>query len=304
MSLTIPGSGSHYDFSQMAGSAALRITAFPGAPITINLQYANGQLSTQAEVAVDVHAIVPQLAGSMNVGYQSGQENPLTIHAAGLTAADPRIAQYVSIPTVDYANGALSGEIDFATGPVSIGPVTGSITNGNLHFSKAGGPVQITGSVDVQMGAPGAGASATGHISYDEAGQLKVEGTIQVDLAGLTNNTMSGMLTASNEGGTTSLSCANANFQSGPLAGVFPNGISVSKTGDALAATATLDVGTSTAPLAVGRDAVGLAHAHDVKASANDPMHFAPPARRTSPSATCSTPASRSPTRKAASAPR
>ena len=87
------------------------------------MQYANGQLSTQAEVNVDVHAIVPQLAGNVRVGYLSGQPNPLTLHATGLTAADPRLAKYVSVPNVDYADGNLSGDINFASGPIVVGPV-------------------------------------------------------------------------------------------------------------------------------------------------------------------------------------
>ena len=62
--------------------------------------------------------------------------------------------------------------------------MSGKITNGGIHFAKPqAGPVKLTGQVDVQMGAAAAGANATGHISYDEAGQLKVEGTIAVDLA-------------------------------------------------------------------------------------------------------------------------
>ncbi|MDB4969419.1 MAG: hypothetical protein JWN44_5108, partial [Myxococcales bacterium] len=275
LSLNLPGAGGSYDFARLSGSAALRISAFPGAPISINLRYANGELSTEAEVNVDVHAIVPALAGSVRVGYVSGQANPLSIHAAGLTASDPRIAQYVSIPNVDYADGNLSGDINFASGPISVGPVTGSITSGHLHFSKAqSGPVQLTGSVDVQMAAAGAGASATGHISYDDQGQLKVEGTITVDLAGLTGGKMTGMLTASNEGGANSLACADANFAEGPLVGVFTNGISVRKTGEALSASATLDVAALQRLLPGGVTASGSLTLSINKANAGDTLHI------------------------------
>ena len=243
VNLTIPGAGGHYDFAQLSGAASLKVTAFPGAPVAIGLQYANGQLSTQAEVNVDVHAMIPALAGNLSVGYQSGQPNPITVHAKGITASDSKIAQYVSVPNVDYADGNLSGNIAFASGPITVGPVSGQITNGGIHFEKPrAGPVKLTGQVDVQMGAAAAGASATGHISYDEHGQLKVEGTVAVDLGPLTDQMMSGTLVASNEGGANTLECKGANFVSGPLAGVFPGGINVRKTGAALTATAQLDV--------------------------------------------------------------
>ncbi|MGZ3429475.1 MAG: hypothetical protein ACXVCV_22645, partial [Polyangia bacterium] len=275
--LHIPGAGGSYDFAQLTGSAKLSITAFPGAPISISLQYANGQLSTQAEVDVDVHAIIPPLAGHVKVGYSSGQPNPITVHASGVTAADPKIAQYVSIPTIDYVGGNLSGDIAFATGPITVGPVSGQITKGGIHFAKPqAGPVKLTGQVDVQMSAAGAGASATGHISYDEAGQLKVEGTIAVDLAPLTSQMMTGTLVASNEGGTNSLSCNNANFASGPLAGVFPSGISVSKVGERISATATLDVAALQKFLPSGVTPSGSITLAVHKDNAGDRMHFTP----------------------------
>ncbi|HXU72263.1 MAG TPA: DUF4157 domain-containing protein, partial [Polyangia bacterium] len=275
--LHLPGAGGSYDFSQFTGSAALHITAFPGAPISIGLQYANGQLSTQAEVDVDVHTIIPPLAGNVKVGYVSGQPNPITVHAAGITAADPKIAQYVSIPNIDYANGNLSGDIAFASGPVTVGPVSGNITNGSIHFAKPqAGPVQLTGKVDVQMGVAAAGANATGHISYDENGQLKVEGTVAVDLAGLTKGMMTGQLVASNEGGANSLSCNNANFASGPLQGVFQNGITVTKTGAQLTANATLDVAALQKFLPAGVTPSGAITLNVHKDSENDRVHFTP----------------------------
>ncbi|MCA1665136.1 MAG: hypothetical protein LC659_12850, partial [Myxococcales bacterium] len=243
VSLTIPGAGGHYDFAQLSGAASLEVTAFPGAPVAIALQYANGRLSTQAEVDVDVHAMIPALAGHVSVGYQSGQANPITVHAKALTASDSKIAQYVSVPSVEYVGGNLSGDIAFASGPITVGPVSGQITQGGIHFDKPrAGPVKLTGQVDVQMGAAAAGATATGHISYDENGQLKVEGTVAVDLGPLTDQMMSGALIASNEGGANTLECKGANFVSGPLAGIFPGGINVRKTGAALSATAQLDV--------------------------------------------------------------
>ncbi|HEX4456932.1 MAG TPA: hypothetical protein VIA18_03135, partial [Polyangia bacterium] len=242
VALSIPGKGGTYDLSQLTGSAQLKITAFPGAPVSLGLQYANGQLSTQAEVDVDVHALIPQLAGNLKVGYASGAAQPLSVHATDIKASDPRIAQYVSVPNVTYANGTLSGDLKFASGPVTVGPISGQISNGQLHFEKGTGAPQITGSVEVQMGAGGA-ASATGHVSYDSSGQLKVEGTVAVDLGPLTGGAMTGTLTASNEGGANSLSCKNANFAAGPLASVFPSGITVNKVGEAITASASLDAG-------------------------------------------------------------
>ncbi|HEY1585984.1 MAG TPA: hypothetical protein VGH63_09880, partial [Polyangia bacterium] len=61
-------------------------------------------------------------------------------------------------------------------------------------------------------------------------------------LGPLTDQMMSGTLIASNEGGANTLECKGASFVSGPLAGVFPNGINVRKTGAALTASAQLDV--------------------------------------------------------------
>ena len=72
VNLTIPGAGGQLRLlaARRLGVAA-SITAFPGAPVAIALQYANGQLSTQAEVNVDVHAIIPPLAGNVSVGYRA-----------------------------------------------------------------------------------------------------------------------------------------------------------------------------------------------------------------------------------------
>ncbi|HEX6835629.1 MAG TPA: hypothetical protein VF334_03600, partial [Polyangia bacterium] len=275
--LKIPGAGGHYDLKQITGSAALRITAFPGAPISIALQYANGQLSTKAEVDVDVHQIIPPLAGNLVVGYQSGQPNPVSVRGTGLTASDPRLAQKISVPSIEYKDGNLTGDIAFASGPITVGPVSGQITNGAIHFSKPqAGAVKLTGQVDVQMSAAAAGANATGHISYDEHGQLKVEGTIAVELAGLTNNVMTGTLVASNEGGATSLQCNDANFASGPLAGVFQNGITVRKTGAALTANATLDVAALQKFLPDGVTPSGAITLNVHKDNAADKLHFTP----------------------------
>src|SRR6185312_9497848 len=153
----------------------------------------------------------------------------------------------------------------------------GNITNGSIHFAKPqAGPVQLTGKVDVQMGVAAAGANATGHISYDENGQLKVEGTVSVDLAGLTKGMMTGQLVASNEGGANSLSCNNANFASGPLQGVFQNGITVTKTGAQLTANATLDVAALQKFLPAGVTPSGAITLNVHKDSENDRVHFTP----------------------------
>ena len=88
---------------------------------------------------------------------------------------------------------------------------------------------------------------------------------------------MTGTLVASNEGGTNSLACNNANFARGRWRACSPSGISVSKVGERMSASATLDVAALQKLPAVGRDAVGLDDARRVhKANAGDRLHFTP----------------------------
>ena len=47
--------------------------------------------------------------------------------------------------------------------------------------------MQLTGQVDVQMAAAGAGANATGHISYDERGSSRSRAPSPSISGGLTN---------------------------------------------------------------------------------------------------------------------
>ena len=116
------------------------------------------------------------LAGSVNVGYsERPAQSAARCTPPACTAADPRIAQYVSIPTVDYANGNLSGDIVFASGPVTVGPrqrpdhATAICTSPSRRRARCRSPARST----CRWRRPAAGANATGHISYDEAGSSR-----------------------------------------------------------------------------------------------------------------------------------
>ena len=177
LDIHIPSNGGTYSLATATGSAQITVK-LGSETVNVAVGLKGGKLSASAHSNIDIAKLVPGLKGQLAVGVDTDKTPLVTVEATGVSAANPELAKALTISSVKFADGKLTGAADFG-GKVSLGGWDLTVKQGHLDLDSSATP-KLKG--EASFGIAGDTTSAEVKVKIGSDGTPEITGGLELDL--------------------------------------------------------------------------------------------------------------------------